>query len=154
MRQAFAVGCLPREPEVVLNLWAYADIAGNIFRLAGKAYVMDGGDEQKLDLLRQLSATDFLSAPWHKVPEHFSVVQPDGTRFAGMAHVSLLSEPQSHGHLFGAVMDLLAAGLPKQMRSVGADYQRFRMHLQDDAMAVTTVVIEHDDGRLEPMVSS
>lgn len=154
MRQAVGRGRAPQKPEVVLNLWAYADRAGNIVRLAGKAYVMDGEDEQKLELLRQLSATDFLSAPWHKVPERFSVVYPDGERLSGVAHVSLLSAPESHEHLFGSLMDLLAERLPEQMRSINAEYQRFRMHLPQAPLTVTTVVVEHEDGRLEPMVSS
>jgi hypothetical protein len=55
--------------EAVLNLWAYVDEGGHIFRIAGKAYVMDGNDGEKLSLLHQLSATDFLSATWHKVHE-------------------------------------------------------------------------------------
>jgi hypothetical protein len=50
------------------------DENGCIFRLAGKAYVMDGDDNEKLSLLRRLSATDFLSAAWHKVPSNFVLV--------------------------------------------------------------------------------
>ncbi|MDP1958608.1 MAG: hypothetical protein Q8K03_02535 [Methylotenera sp.] len=36
--------------EVVLNLWAYSDEYGNIQRIAGKAYVLDGEDVDKLNI--------------------------------------------------------------------------------------------------------
>jgi hypothetical protein len=55
-------GASPRplnNPEVVANLWVYADEAGCIARVAGKTYVLDGTDREKLDLLRRLAATDF-----------------------------------------------------------------------------------------------
>ena len=40
-----------RNPEVVANLWVYADEAGYVARIAGKVYVLDGSDREKLDLL-------------------------------------------------------------------------------------------------------
>ena len=71
------------EPEVVLNLWAYADEDGMIIRLAGKAYVMQGSDQEKLALLRQLSPTDFLSVAWAKVPSNFKVIHANGEEMEG-----------------------------------------------------------------------
>jgi hypothetical protein len=51
-----------QEPEVVLNLWAYAGEDGYIVRLAGKAYVLEGNDKLKLSLLRSLASTDWLAS--------------------------------------------------------------------------------------------
>jgi hypothetical protein len=48
------------DAEVVANLWVYSDEAGYVARVAGKAYVLDGSDTEKLALLRQLAGTDFL----------------------------------------------------------------------------------------------
>ena len=84
-------------PEVVLNLWAYADEGGYIVRLAGKAYVMDGSDEEKLAQLHALSATDFLSATWQSVPKNFTVTNADGEEMHGVAHSSMISDENSHG---------------------------------------------------------
>jgi len=50
-------------------------------------------DEDKLALLRQLAATDFLAAPWHKVPPNVSSTNPDGERMKSIAHASMLSDP-------------------------------------------------------------
>ena len=154
MKQAQTQARELRDPEVVLNLWAYADEAGYVMRIAGKAYVMDGDDGEKLMLLRHLSATDFLSAPWQKVPQNFSVVNEDGQKMQGVAHASLVADPDAQEPLFGPLMDSLAKGLPEQLRSLQGDYSKFRLELSDSPLCVTTVVMEYEDGRLEPMVSA
>jgi len=154
MRQAKTQARVLRDPEVVLNLWAYADEGGYIIRIAGKAYVMDGDDAEKLTLLRHLSATDFLSAPWQKVPQNFTVDNADGQTMLGVAHASLVGDPNAQEPLFGPLMDSLAKSLPDQLRNLHGDYSRFRLELSNSPLCVTTVVMEYEDGRLEPMVSS
>lgn len=141
-------------PEVVLNLWAYVDEAGYILRLAGKSYVMDGEDDEKLALLKKLSRTDFFSAGWCKVSPNFKIINPDGEEMTGVATASLLADPISHSHLFGPLIEQLASFLPEQLRSYDGDYKSFRMELPQDPLCVTTVVMEYEDGTLIPMVSN
>ena len=140
-------------PEVVLNLWAYADKAGYVMRIAGKVYVMQGSDEQKLRLLKMLSGTDFLAARWEKVQQNFSLNAPDGKVMKGVAHASMVNDPNSHGVLFKYVIDGLDASLPEQLRCVDGDYEKFRLKLPEDPLCVTTIVMEYEDGSLVPMVS-
>lgn len=80
-------------PEVVINLWAYSGEEGTILRLAGKTFVMQGADAEKLALLRQLAASDFLSAPWHKVPANFTTQDDDRGVMHGVAHASMIGDP-------------------------------------------------------------
>lgn len=141
-----------RRPEVVLNLWAYAGEDGYIMRLAGRFYVLDGEDSEKLSLLRQLATTDFLCATWKKVPSNFAINGPE-EEMRGVAHASMLSEPVSHSHLFGPFIEKLAQRVPSQMRSVSGDYRQFTMELPEEPLTVTTVVIEYEDGRLVLMAS-
>jgi hypothetical protein len=148
-----AISQMLRDPEVVLNLWAYTGEGGHIFRIAGKAYAMDGDDAAKLSLLRALSVSDWLSTPWEKVPENFRLTGADGRVMSGVAHASMLSVPASHANLFGPLMEKLATGVPKQMRTVNGNYSEFRLELPDEPLVVTTVVMEYEDGRLEPMVA-
>lgn len=140
-------------PEVVLNLWAYAGEDGYVMRLAGKAYVMDGDDAEKLELLHKLACTDFLAAPWEKVPPNFKLTNPEGKQMTGIAHASMLSDAYGQGALFGPLIEALAKALPEQVRSVKGDYQSFRLELPQDPLTVMTVVMEYEDGRLVPMVS-
>lgn len=141
------------QPEVVLNLWAYVTEKGQIMRISGKSYVLQGDDQNKLMLLRRLSATDFISAPWHKVPSNFKVITPEGQEIKGIAHASLLSDPLSHSHIFGPLLEKLANSIPEQLRCYQGEYKKFRLNLPDVPLAVTTVIIERDDGSLVPMIS-
>ncbi|WP_299160836.1 hypothetical protein [Accumulibacter sp.] len=151
MRQAKTQARVLRAPEVVLNLWAYADEEGYIIRIAGKAYVMDGDDAEKLTLLRHLSATDFLSAPWQKVPQNFTVDNADGQTMLGVAHASLVGDPNAQEPLFGPLMDSLAKSLPDQLRNLHGDYSRFRLELSNSPLCVTTVVMEYPSSTVNPV---
>lgn len=141
------------KPEVVLNLWAYADKDGYIMRLAARAYAMDGTDEQKLSLLHLLSATDFLSACWAPVPTNFKQYYA-GHSMEGIAHASMIGNPLINGKLFEPLMNQLEKELPEQARLINGEYAVFRLKMRSDPLTVTTVVFEHDDGRLEPMISN
>jgi len=142
------------KPEVVLNLWAYVDEGGYIQRVAGKFYVLDGSDSQKLSVLRQLSGSDFLSAQWRPVPQNFRITNPDGEELLGVAHVSMLPDSNTHPSLFGPLMDELAKEVPTQMRSVNAEFHPFRLELPEAPLCVTTQILEFEDGRQVPLVSN
>lgn len=143
---------LLRAPEVCVNLWAYADEGGYILRIAARGYVLDGDDAAKLALLRQLGATDFLHAKWMGVSKAFVITRPGGEQMEGMAHTSMLADASTSGALFEPVLKRVAASIPQQMRTFDGDYQSFTLELPQDPLTVTTVVIEHDDGRLVPLV--
>lgn len=140
-------------PEVVINLWAYASEDGSIMRLAGKAYVLQGTDSDKLAILRQLSGTDFLSTSYQKVPANFTVKYLDGSEMKGVAQASMINNQQYHEHLFGPLIETLAKAIPEQLRSVNGEYQCFRLELPETPLCITTLVMEYEDGSLVPMVS-
>lgn len=140
-------------PEVVINLWAYAGEDGTILRLAGKTYAMQGTDAEKLALLRQLAATDFLSAPWHKVPPNFTIQHPYFGEMKGAAQASMLGDPQYHEHLFGPLIENLSNAIPDQARTVNGEYEAFRLDIPQEPLFISTVVMEYEDGSLTPMIA-
>lgn len=144
----------PSNPEVVLNLWAYVDEGGYIQRVAGKFYVLDGPDQQKLSVLKLLSGSDYLAALWQPVPKNFRIVNPDGEELYGVAHSSMLKDPNTHPNLFGPLMDELTKQIPAQLRSIDGEFQPFKLELPQDPLCVTTQILEFEDGRLVPMVSA
>lgn len=139
--------------EVVINLWAYAGEDGTILRLAGKSYVMQGTDADKLTLLRQLAATDFLSTPWHKVPSNFTIQHTEFGEIKGAAQTSLIGNPYYHQELFGPLIEGLAKSLPEQVQSINGEYRKFRLEMPQEPLYVSTLVMENEDGSLIPMVS-
>jgi hypothetical protein len=152
MKHRPAVAHPLENPEVVINLWAYSDEDGTILRLAGKTYVMQGIDSEKLALLRQLAASDFLSAPWHKVPTNFTIQHTEFGEMKGVAQASMISDPHYHEHLFGPLIEKLAQSIPEQAHSVNGEYQKFRPELPEAPLFVSTVVIEYEDGTQVPMI--
>lgn len=149
-------GASPRplsNPEVVANLWVYADEAGYIARVAGKAYVLDGTDREKLDLLQRLAATDFLCAEWMAVPENFGVIEPNGERLR-YAQLSILSDEYAKSVLVGPLLEKLATSVPKQLREVNGEYRSFTLQMPEAPLTVLTVVVEYPDGRLVPMINN
>jgi hypothetical protein len=154
MKRRHAVAQPLDNPEVVINLWAYSGEDGTILRLAGKTYVMQGTDAEKLSLLRQLAASDFLSASWDKVPVNFTIQHTDFGEMKGAAQVSLINDQHYHEHLFGPLIEKLAQSIPEQARSVNGGYQKFRLDLPQAPLYVSTVVMEYEDGTLVPIVSA
>lgn len=141
------------KPEIVANLWVYADEAGYVSRVAGKVYVLDGSDREKLDLLRRLSATDFLSAEWMQIPENFAVIGPHGESLR-YAQLSVLSDEYSKSLLVGPLLEKLAASVTEQLHEVDGEYRTFKLQMPEAPLTVLTVVVEHPDGRLVPMLNN
>jgi hypothetical protein len=70
-----------------------------------------------------------------------------GIKFRARAH------EHSKSILVGPLLEKLAQTLPKQLRQVGAEYVPFFMKMPDAPLTVLTVVVEHADGQLVPMVN-
>ncbi|MGW0035959.1 hypothetical protein [Gordonia sp. NPDC003376] len=146
-------GRIPRratadQHEVCFNLWAFADVSGLIRRISGKAYILDGSDEQKSAVLRSLAGSDFRTAATRPVPDRLGVVDRDGRRIAGAVLPHRLSEVSL---IFGTVLDELSA-LPVQLCSVAGRSVEFPPPEVEAPLYVLTVVVEHADGRLVPSV--
>lgn len=154
MEHRHAVARSLNDPEVVINLWAYSGEDGTILRLAGKAYVMQGTDAEKLVLLRDLAASDFLCAAWHQVPSNFTIQHADFGEMKGAAQASMIGDPYYHQNLFGPLIEILAKSVPTQARSINGEYQHFRLDMPEAPLSVTTLVMEYEDGTLVPMISA
>lgn len=154
MRHTRAIARPLNNPEVVVNLWAYSGEDGTILRLAGKTYVLQGNDADKLALLRQLATSDFLGATWHKVPAKFKISHHDYGVMEGAAQASMLSDQQYHETLFGPLIEHLARTVPEQLSCVDGEYKVFRLELPQEPLLVSTIVMENEDGTLVPLVSN
>jgi hypothetical protein len=99
------------------------------------------------------AATDFLSAPWHKVPANFTIEHTDFGVMMGAAQASMIGDPHYHQNLFGPLIETLARSIPEQVRSVDGEYQTFRLDIPQEPLCVSTIVMETEDGSLVPMVS-
>lgn len=139
-------------PEVCLNLWWYLDESSQlVYRLAGRAYALEGTEETKCRILQQLAATDFYTAPTFPVPEHFAVHRSSGDiqGAAPPASVSLM-----RAELFDHVFRALEKKLPTQVRFSGDEPEFFRLSIPDNPLSVITCIKEYPDGRFIPVLQS
>lgn len=59
---------------LVANLWYHYDSnSGFISAIAGRGYILDGSDDEKVQILQKLAATDYLYAKWLPVPDRYVV---------------------------------------------------------------------------------
>jgi len=141
----------PGNPELCLNLWAYADTRGYIVRIAGRAYALEGDEPAKREILRTLAATDFLQAQWLGVSSQFALYSPSGERLSGIAHTSMLSGESTASILFEPVIRMLGQERPAQLRLTHGTYEEFSLPLPEHPLTLTTIVMEQADGQLIPV---
>nr|WP_314899162.1 hypothetical protein [uncultured Deefgea sp.] len=140
--------------EVVINLWAYSDEDGNIQRLAGKSYALHGTDTEKLNILRCLARSDFLTAKWIPVAKNFTLVGPNGESMQGITSTAVLRTPNGHADLFAELIEHLAKTVPAQLVVCPTNgYRQIHPKLPDEPLAITTVVIEQQNGQLVPVLN-
>lgn len=140
------------QPELVLNLWAIYDMdIGMVYGLAGRAYCMTGTEEEKLDVLRRLSATDHVTAKRFRVPDRFTFHESDGTTHKRVAAVSAVHEPAVR--LFEELLQNLAAELPPVMEFRGGDPVPRKQALPEEPLCVATVLYEDEVGTVRAIVS-
>jgi len=141
---------VPDQLEICVNLWWFVDIdSGLVLRVAGRGYAMSGDDESKLKTLHLLATTDFHIAETYKIPDRFVLILED-EKIRGVIPVSIIHE---HMEIFESVYKGIEEMLPKQIRSVGGEYESYKLTVPKDPLCVLTCVVEGSDGSLMPMVS-
>ena len=144
----------PANSELVFNLWAIADIdTGFVYALGGRAYRLDGGDDEKLEILRRLSFTDFQLANRYAVPKRFSISTNDGT-LDGVTTISTVNDPNAE--LFEVVFQELESNIPPLLiPRPGDDKLADRKQMvPQDPLTVRTILFEDEFGRISTFLSA
>lgn len=137
-------------PELCVNLWYYLDAQTlHVFLLSGRVYCLGGTLEEKQRLLRALAETDFRVAPTFSVPT--SLFRDESGLELGAEpllpeHVDLYHSEVFQpvwGHLWAELAHLGVAGEVKAKDALPPP---------GSPLCLTTCVVEHEDGRLEPLV--
>ncbi|KZY60183.1 hypothetical protein A3742_09060 [Oleiphilus sp. HI0071] len=138
--------------EIVFNLWAHYDSSSQvIYSLSGKAYVMEGSEREKLDLLKTLSKTDYSTAERLAVNKRFVVNMPDGTTRQRVTLTSTLQDPAAQ--LFEEVFQYLERQLPPLPDFSGPEVRFLSQKIPDAPLCVTTLLYEDSSGNIRPIIS-
>jgi hypothetical protein len=144
------LGISHRDAEICLNCWYFTDSTGVVLRIAAKGYALTGTDDEKLAVLRALSATDYLTVKAARLPERF-VVTTDGQSFRGAAPAAVLQENAIP--YFDDLIAQIASSLPPVIHAIDDVPLVFRMELHEPFLWVSTCVYEEQDGSLIARIS-
>lgn len=136
--------------EVILNLWYFLTPTGAIYELAGRAYVATGTDEEKTNLLKQLSFTDYHIAQKGPVPENFRIILGNGEEVQSLSHVSVLNSVGFK--FFEDFISAIEKDLPDNIITgkAGQSFQ-YRLSIPDNPLYVMTAILNDGNGRLVPV---
>lgn len=148
----------PDPSSICLNLWAYVDSRTSLVqRVAGRAYVLDGTDEQRFALLTALSRSDYATADIASVPRQFAVVPPipDIPPIEGAVHADELADPTTMSAVFEPVYRKIEAGMPQQLTfDAEGEPEVWKIAVPDNALFLKTLILEQPDGTLVPQVGT
>lgn len=131
--------------EIVLNLWYLCDETGAVYSLRARCYLGTGTDEEKLSMLRQCAATDYLIAQSFDVPSRFHVivVKDNGEQETyRIAHMRSLKVLGGVSVLFEDVFREMQAQLPAQTA----------LNIGDSPLCCTTPLLVDDEYNIRPVV--
>ncbi len=131
-------------PEVIINLWYYIDEAQQIIiSLAGRAYIVQGTDEEKTTLLQKLAVTDYPLAIRRLVPDRY-VSDYAGKMRPGIAHISELDNPATQ--LFEEVYLAIEEDMAKMTDAHGLPPDDYK--IPENPLFVMTALYQDDYGEI------
>ncbi|MDT0633952.1 hypothetical protein [Spectribacter hydrogenoxidans] len=138
--------------ELIINLWAiYDGGTGLVYGLAGRAYNVDGDDEQKLTLLRALARTDHVTAKRYELPARLTVSFADGTERARVTTLRAVMDSKSG--LFEDMFANIENELPPLTDFRGEEVASIKQKIPSDPLCVVTTLYEDENGNITPVVT-
>ncbi|TCJ18138.1 hypothetical protein EPD60_04180 [Flaviaesturariibacter flavus] len=139
--------------ELCFNLWFLTDVAtGLAYGWCGRVYSIAGDDDTKIDLLRQLAETDFVTARRERFPSEWKVVRGEHV-LEGHLAISQFNEALEHIDYFASVLEAALPILPPYNHGPAPSAQPVRQHLPNNPVYVATILMENDRGELRPFTT-
>ena len=138
--------------ELIVNLWAIYDAGtGLIYALSGMAYYVDGSENDKLDLLRQRSSTDYATAERYELPDRFQVSYSDGTVMPKVTTMNEVYDPSAQ--LFEEMFKNIEANLPNHLGCCEVSEHSVPNYLPIDPLCVITMIYEDESNNCRPIIT-
>lgn len=138
--------------ELCCNLWAVLDLGTQvIYGLAGKTYSIEGTEDEKLSLLRKLSAFDYQTVETIKLPDRFSLKDGEGQIKKGATTIQAFNDKGSG--LFSEMIDHLESMLPKIADYSEIEAKFISQKLSGEPLCVSTLICEDETGNRRAIVN-
>jgi hypothetical protein len=141
--------------EACLNVWCIIDEGtGIVYRIAARAYVLDGSDSIKADILKRLTSTDFHLARELSVLSKYETTIVDETRRKQTVHGLF---PRHVHTVFPDLVDRICKELEREFPSRPvADVKNpraYRLKFNPAPYYVLTFLVENAYGELNPVTA-
>ena len=138
--------------ELIVNLWALYDAdTGLVYGLSGKVYNVSGDEQFKLDVLKSLARTDYVTAKRYQIPSRFEVIATDGSIKKNVTHLNAIGDPNAV--IFEDMFLNIESELPPQLVMQGNELVEIKQFLSDDPLCVVTTLYEDEYGNITPIVT-
>lgn len=135
--------------EVILNLWYTLDCKTNlIYSLSGRAYLFNGTDNQKNNILQSLAHTDYQLSKQFSVPKRFSI-EYKSKEMIGVVPTSALKIEGIH--LFEEVIQALEQDFPKRTLFYEDNPHISTIKIPENPLFLITGLMEDPSGILQPL---
>ncbi|GAB4093061.1 glycoside hydrolase family protein [Flaviaesturariibacter terrae] len=141
-------------PELCFNLWFLVDIAtGLAYGWCGRVYALTGNEEAKLELLRQLAETDYVTATREKFPKEWKLVR-DGRTLEGYLTIGQFNQAlDQHLEYFAGILEAALPPRPRYIHGPVPSAEPIAQYLPKDPLFVATVLMENDRGEIRPFTT-
>ena len=133
-----------KNPEIILNLWLVQDEDGIVYSLRARAYLGQGSDDKKLDLLKNFATVDYLLARVFPIPKAFYVRLGDKATELSVAYRPALDAFASPLAIFEEAIKTLNYDLPAQTN----------LQFPADPLVCITTLIGDENGNIRPIINS
>lgn len=137
--------------ESVVNVWIFIDQESNLaYNWSARAYNMTGSDEEKLALLKKLSATDFISCERISFPKNVKIVDGNNELEGYLPANMINSFFDTHQDL---IYTEIEKTLPPLLKLDDNDLKTILQKLPENPLYVLTQVYEDKKGNQRPILN-
>ena len=130
-------------PEIILNLWFVQDEEGIVYSLRARAYIGQGSDDEKLELLQRFAAVDYLIARPFPIPAAFHIRVGESGPTQAVAYRRAL-DGLAPLAIFEDAISALNADLPAQTL----------LEIPAHPLVCLTTVVGDDDGSMRVVIGA
>lgn len=137
--------------ELVVHIWIYIDLMTEFaYNWSGRVYCIEGTDDEKLDLLKRISSTDFLTCERRTFPETIGIINQDKELKGYIPSNMVKSFFENYPDFF---FDELDKTLPPILNSSINGFKSIPQKIPDNPLYVTTQIYEDESGNQHPIIT-
>lgn len=137
--------------ELVVNIWIFIDLETELaYNWSGRVYSIDGTDDEKFDILKKLSTTDFLVCERKNFPENIQTILPNKELKGYLPSNMIRSLFENNPDLFFCELE---RPLPPFLNLNISELESTPQKIPNNPLYVLTQIYEDESGNQHPIIT-